>query len=183
MRVGERANLQLRHPGRARSGDQRLERLRGLRVLLGLVQSLGTREGSFEPGALVGGNPAREEAGVDSQAVGEPFDRALCRTRLAALDLRDVFLREAVARELALRQPRGNPKLAEPFPEADSLGTASTSRAAGGFSHGHVSARSSSQAHTSLKCKLAACAIPHLSVFIAKSRSTMRITESLDRAT
>ena len=39
-------------------------------------------------------------------------------TGLAPLDLRDVLLGEAVARELALRQACGNAKLAEPFTEA-----------------------------------------------------------------
>src|SRR5207253_2820756 len=113
----------------------------GLRVLLRLVQRLGAREGSFEPGALVGRDAAGEEAGVDSEAVGEPSDRSLGRARLAALDLRDVLLREALAGELALRQPSGDAKLAEPFPEAKSLRAGPTSRAAGCLTHGHVSAR------------------------------------------
>ena len=105
---------------------------------LRLVQRLGAREGSFEPRALVGRDAVREEAGVDSEAVGEPFDRALGRARLAALDLRDVLLREAVAGEVALRQPRCDAELAEPFSEAKSLRAAPASGAAGCLSHGHV---------------------------------------------
>jgi hypothetical protein len=120
--AGECTHLQLRHAGRARRGDQRLERFHGLRVLLRLVQRLGAREGSLEPGALVGRDAAREEAGVDSQAVGEPFDRSLGRARLAALDLGHVLLREAVARELALRQSRGDAELAEPLSETEPSG-------------------------------------------------------------
>ena len=81
------AYLQLRHAGRARCGDQRLESFRGLRIFLSLVQRLGAREGAFEPCALVGCDTTCEEAGVDSQAVGEPFDRARGRARLATLDL------------------------------------------------------------------------------------------------
>jgi hypothetical protein len=139
--AGERTHLQLRHAGRARRSDQRLERFRGLRVLLRFVQRLGAREGSLEPSALVGRDAAREEAGVDSQAVGKPFDRALGRARLAALDLGHVLLREAVARELALRQSRGDAELPEPFAEAKSLRARPTSVAAGCLSHGQVSRR------------------------------------------
>jgi hypothetical protein len=117
----ERPHLQLGHPGGAGRGGQRLEGLGGL-LALRLVQRLRPGEGSLELGALVGGDAAREEAGVDSEAVGEPFDRPRGRARLAALDLGDVLLGETVARELALRQTRGDAELTEPFPEADSLG-------------------------------------------------------------
>ena len=137
-------------------------------VLLRLVQRLGAREGSLEPGALVGRDAAREEAGVDSQAVGEPFDRPLGRARLAALDLGHVLLREAVARELALRQSRGDAELAEPFSETKPFGARPASGAAGCFSHGHALGALVSQAHTSLKRKFAGLTIPRLSVFIAK---------------
>ena len=136
----ERAYLQLRNPGCAGSRGERLERVRRLFVLLRLVQRLGAREGSLEPGTLVGGDAAREEAGVDPETLGEPLDRALRRAGLAALDLGDVLLREAVARQLALRQPGGDAKLAEPFPEAKAFGAGSAG-AADGVSHGHVSAR------------------------------------------
>ena len=130
------------HAGRASGGNQRLERLYGLSIVLRLVQRLGAREGSFEPRALVGGDAACEEAGIDSEPVGEPFDRPLGRARLTALDLRDVFLREAVAREFTLRQTCGDAELAEPFPEAKSLRAGPASGAAGCLFHGHVSARS-----------------------------------------
>ena len=128
--------------------------------------------------------PLGEEAGVDSEAVGKPFDRALGRARLAALDLRDVLLGEAVAGELALRQPRGDAKLAKPFPETKSLGVGPASRAAGGFSCWHVSARWSSQAHTSLQRNLLLLAIPRSSVFRAKIgqpwEAQNHLTEVLD---
>ncbi len=178
----ERPHVKLRYPGCACRRGERLERFRRLRVLLRLVKRLGAHERSFEPRALVARDAAREEARVDPEAVGEPLDRAFGRARLAALDLRDVLLGEAVAGEIGLRQPGGNAELAEPFPKAKSLGAGSASCAAGGLAHRHVSARSS-QAHTSLKCNSGGLGIPHLSVFIAKLRSTMRSAESLDRAT
>src|SRR5579884_1321986 len=136
--AAERTHLQLGHARRTGCADERLEGLHGLDVLLGLVQRLGTREGPFEAGALVRRDPAREEAGVDSQPVGEPLDRPGGRPRLAALDLRDVLLGEAVAGELALRQPGGDAELAETLPEAKTLGTRLAGGAAGGLSHGVI---------------------------------------------
>src|SRR5262249_34187790 len=111
----ERPHLKLGQAGRACSRGERLERCSRLLVLLRLVQRLGARERAFEPGALVGRHAAGEETGVDSETIRKPFDRALRRARLPALDLRDVFLREAIAGELALRQPRGDAQLTEAF--------------------------------------------------------------------
>ena len=45
------------------------------------------------------------------------------RARLAALDLGDVLLREALARELALRQAGGDAKLAQPLAQAEPAGS------------------------------------------------------------
>ena len=69
-------------------------------------------------GALVGGDPALEEAGVDPEAQGEPFGRLDGRARLPALDLGDVLLGEPVAGEIGLRQTGGDPKLAQALAEA-----------------------------------------------------------------
>ena len=72
-------------------------------------QRVGPGEDRLGLGAVVGGDAAREEAGVDAEAQGEPVDRLAGRARLAALDLRDVLLREAVAGQLGLRQARRRP--------------------------------------------------------------------------
>ena len=68
-------------------------------------------ESSLEAPPLVGGDAVGEEARVAAELRGEPLDRLDGRTRLAALDLRDVFLGEPLAGELALGQPGGNAKL------------------------------------------------------------------------
>ena len=82
----ERPNLKLRHAGRARRRRQRLEGLRGLLVVLRLVQRLRPAQGSLEPRALVGRDAARKEACIDAEPLGEPLDRlrgsgASCRAR------------------------------------------------------------------------------------------------------
>src|SRR4029077_19869631 len=123
----QRPNLKLRHAGRARGRGQRIEGLRGLLVLLRLVQRLRPAQGSLEPRALVCGDAAREEAGIHTEALGEPIDRLRGRARLATLDLGDILLRAAIARELSLRQAGGDAQLAEPFTEANSLGVGSAS--------------------------------------------------------
>ena len=90
------------------------------RVLL--EQRIGAGEDRLGLRALVGGDAAREEAGVDPQPQREPLDRLRRRARLAALDLRDVLLREAVAGELGLRQPCGDAQLAQALTERGARG-------------------------------------------------------------
>ena len=116
--AGQRAHLQLRRAG-AEHGGQRARVLvdRGVELVL-LEQRLGTREDRLRLRALVGRDAAREEAGVDAEAQREPLDRVRRRARLAALDLRDVLLREAVAGEVGLRQPGGDAQLAQALAEA-----------------------------------------------------------------
>ena len=86
-------------------------------VVAALRQRLGAGEDRLGPRALVARDAAREERRVDAEPRGEPLDRLARRLRLAALDLRDVLLREPVAREVALRQPRRDAQLAEALAE------------------------------------------------------------------
>ena len=74
---------------------------------------LGAREQGLDPAALVRRDPAREEGGIDVQALRQPLHRLGGRTGLAPLDLADVLLREAVSGELRLRQPGGDAEEAE----------------------------------------------------------------------
>jgi hypothetical protein len=78
-------------------------------------ERVGTRQDRLGFGALVGGDAAGEEAGIDPEAGPEPLDRLRGGARLAALDLGDVLLREAVAREIGLRESCGDAKLAQPL--------------------------------------------------------------------
>ena len=66
-------------------------------VVAALEQRLGARQDRLGPRALVARDAAREERRRRRRAGGEPLDRLAGRLRLAALDLRDVLLREAVA--------------------------------------------------------------------------------------
>src|SRR5262249_37930193 len=118
--------------------DERLVGVDRLLVLVRLVQRLRAGERPFEPRPLVGRDAARQEAGIDSEAGGQPPERLRPRARLAAPDLWDVLLREAIARELALRQACCDAKLAQPLPEAYALGAGLASCAAGGVAHRHV---------------------------------------------
>ena len=107
-----------REHGRQRAdvlGDRRLDRML-------FEQRVGARERRLGLRALVGGDAAREEPGIDAEAQREPFDRLARRPRLAALDLRDVLLREALARDIRLRETGRDPKLAQAFAETRSAG-------------------------------------------------------------
>jgi hypothetical protein len=81
-------------------------------------QRLRPRERRVDAAALVVGDAVREKAGVDTQPVREPLDRLARGPGLAALDLRDVLLREPVAGEIALRQPRRDAELPQALAEA-----------------------------------------------------------------
>ncbi len=115
----EGANRELGNARRPRGGDERLELGCRLLVLERLDQHLCPGECALEAAALVGRDAVREEAGVDAEPRCEPLDRLARRARLAALDLGDVLLREALARELALREPGGDAELAQALAEAE----------------------------------------------------------------
>jgi len=117
----ERPDLELGTAGRARRGDEQLEHARRVGVVARLVQSLGAGERAFEPTALVGRDTAREEPRVDAETCREPFERLARRPRLAALDLGDVLLLEAIAGKVALREPGLRTELPEPLSEPDRL--------------------------------------------------------------
>src|SRR5206468_7294906 len=56
---------------------------------------------------------------IDAEPLGEPLDRLVGRPRLAALDLADVLLGEALARELRLRHPGRDTQLPQPLAEPE----------------------------------------------------------------
>ena len=132
----EGANRELRNTRRPRCGDERLELCRRLLVLQRLDQRLGPGECALEAAALVGRDAVREEAGVDPEPRREPLDRLARRAGLAALDLGDVLLREALARELALGEACGHAELAQPLAQAKSAGGGGAGLGEGGVS-GH----------------------------------------------
>ena len=70
-----------------------------------LGQRLRALEQRLDLVADVRRHTVREVLGIDTELLGQPAQRLLRRARLAPLDLADVLLREAVARELCLRQP------------------------------------------------------------------------------
>ena len=73
----------------------------------------------LDAAALVGRDAAAEERRVDAEPLREPLDRLGGRARLAALDLADVLLREALAGELRLRHPRSEAERAKALAERD----------------------------------------------------------------
>src|SRR4051794_3264780 len=120
--AAERAELEL---DRARGRNRRataLELADRLVVAVVVRKHLGPGEDGLDAGALVTGDAVREEAWVDAEPRREPLDRLRSRARLAALDLADVLLREAIAGELRLRQARGHAQLAQALAEASAPG-------------------------------------------------------------
>src|SRR5207248_2841937 len=118
-RAVERANLELRQARRAGGDEQRIELLLRLVVTAGLEQGLGARERRVEAAAPVGRDAVGQEAGIDPEPLGEPVDRLARGTGLAALDLADVLLREALPGQVALRHRRCDAQLAQPLPEPE----------------------------------------------------------------
>src|SRR5262249_23374189 len=110
----QHAHLEVDRAGGDDDGERIAEPVDRLVVVAALRERLCTREDRLGPGTLVARDAAREERGVYSEPRGEPLDGFTSRLRLAALDLGDVFLREAIAGELALRQPGRDAELAEP---------------------------------------------------------------------
>src|SRR4051794_6880518 len=119
---GQDANLELRRRGRVDCGEEGVEVGARLVVVAGLEQGLGAGDGAFEAATLVGRDAVGQETAVDAEPRGEPVDRLARGTGLAALDLAHVLLREAVAGEIALRQPGRDAQLAQALAEPERLG-------------------------------------------------------------
>ena len=116
----ERAKLELR---RARRADGRRNALvgdDGVGEPVGLDERLGTCKHALDPPALVRRHTVREETWVDAEPRREPLHRLASRASLAALDLADVLLREAIAGELGLREPGRDAELAQAFAQPES---------------------------------------------------------------
>ena len=79
---------------------------------MALDSGLGARDRRLDLCVLIPGLARLEIRDVDPEPLADPTEGFLRRPRLAALDLADVLLREAVPRKLGLGQPRGNAKLA-----------------------------------------------------------------------
>src|SRR5205085_6202494 len=79
----------------------------GDRVVVALLEDrlLGLRDDRGVLVVVALGDAVLEEERVDAEAVGQPFEGPLRRTRLAGLDLADVLLRDSRLGELGLRQP------------------------------------------------------------------------------
>jgi hypothetical protein len=77
-----------------------LERLQRLLEALSLDRGLGAHNGGLDLGVLVPGLAGLEVGGVDPEPLCDPRERLRRRPRLAALDLADVLLREAVGGEV-----------------------------------------------------------------------------------
>ena len=75
--------------------------------------------------------PLLEEAGVDAELGSEPLDRLARGTGLAALDLADVLLREALAREIGLGQARRHSQLTHALAQAGARGGRASTVAGG----------------------------------------------------
>src|SRR6266516_3577169 len=141
----ELANLELGH---TRREDGRLAVLvlgDRLCVLMGFGQRVRAREQRVDAPALVCRDATLEEAGIDAELDREPLDGLARGPGLAALDLADVLLREAVAREIGLRQAGGDAKL----PHALAQAIARVGAAAGGRGSARHERLTGSQLHTS----------------------------------
>jgi len=117
-----RADLELR---RVRRGDGTPDvAVGGKRVLvvMSLGQGLGLGEQRFDAAPLVRGHATGEEGRIHVQALREPFDGLLRGPGLAALDLADVLLREALTRELRLGQAGRDAQEAQPVAEPSGHG-------------------------------------------------------------
>ena len=111
-------------PSSSAAGARGPEGVDRLVVAMGCGQRLRALELRLELRPVAGGHARRDEGGIDPEPLGEPADRGVGRPRLAALDLTDVLLREPFARELALRETRGDAQRAYPLAEASRNGGA-----------------------------------------------------------
>jgi hypothetical protein len=74
-----------------------------------LAQRVRPRQRGLDAAPQVGRDAAREEARIDSEAGREPLHGLTRGSGLPPLDLADVLLGEALARELALREAGTDP--------------------------------------------------------------------------
>src|SRR5436309_5374052 len=164
-------------------GDARREH-RGLAVLvlgdrllvaMRFGQGLRARKQCVDAAALVGGDATLEEAGVGAELAGKPLDRLARGPGLAPLDLTDVLLREAVAREVGLRQSGGDAQLPHELAQAVARG--------GAAAYVSGSARQTrvrvSQLHTSPICNPVYSSVPLKGHVQAKSESSGRVENHL----
>ena len=131
----QRAHTQLRC-ARAQHSRQRPREFVDRRDELMLLEHrLGTGQDRLRLGSVVRRDAAREETGVDPEPKRQPLDRLRRGARLAPLDLGDVLLGEAVAREPRLRKPCCNAQLAQAFADARRAGGAGRAHSCGARSH------------------------------------------------
>jgi hypothetical protein len=95
-------------------------------------QSLGALEPGFGADGVGSADAVLEERAIRAQAGCEPVEHLRVRSCLATLDLADVFLRDAAAGELGLRQTRRVAEHTHAFAEADGGSARSSSAALGG---------------------------------------------------
>jgi hypothetical protein len=93
------------------------ESLQHLVEALPLDRSLRARDRGLDDDILIPGLARLEVGGVDAESLRDPGERLRRRARLAALDLADVLLREAVACEIRLGQAGGDAQLTQSGPE------------------------------------------------------------------
>jgi hypothetical protein len=120
--AGQVANLELGDAGREHRGLAVLVLGDRLVVPVVLGQRVRAREQRVDAAALVGGDAPLEETGVDAELDREPLDRLARGPGLTALDLADVFLREAVAGEVGLGQAGRHAKLPHSLAQAVARG-------------------------------------------------------------
>src|SRR5262249_36825174 len=102
-------NVELDRPGRGDLTGRLPEHLDRLRVAPRLREGLRAGDRRLDAVANVRRDARRQERRVDAETLCKPCGCLGIRSRLAALDLADVLLGEAVAGKLRLRQPGGQP--------------------------------------------------------------------------
>ena len=106
------------HGRAAGRGDRRPDLLvlgRGLLVAVRLGEGLGARQRGLDAAPFVERDTVREVPTVDVESSSEPSDGLNGRAGLAALDLADVLLGEAIAGEIGLGHPRSHAQLTNAF--------------------------------------------------------------------
>ena len=116
--TGERAHLELDRVRGRDCGARLRVGIDGVLVAVRLRECLGACEQRLDAAALVGRDATGEKRGIDFEALRQPLDGLGGRARLAALDLADVLLGEAVAGELGLRHAGGHAQQPQPVAEA-----------------------------------------------------------------
>jgi hypothetical protein len=107
--------------GRMNDAVERFERLF---IALALDRGLCACDGGLDLGVLVPGLASLEIRRVDTEPLCDPRERLRSRAGLAALDLADVFLGEAVAGEIGLGQATRSCRRRVPRPDDVRCGAA-----------------------------------------------------------